>query len=147
MLKTINKFFDKFEDKNRMGLSHTPILYGFFTGMGIILFWRGIWHLTDYILLYYFNLPIEGFWSSFISLAIGTFFLMAIGTFVSSFIGNEIIISGIKKEKTAVEKIVEAEEQDLEHEFEDDARIIRELREVKAQIVDLKKILEDKNKQ
>ncbi|MHB9020028.1 MAG: hypothetical protein ACYC3G_04165 [Minisyncoccota bacterium] len=39
-----------------------------------------------------------------------------------------------------------AEEQDLAHEFEDDARIMREIREVKAQLVELKKVLEEKNR-
>jgi len=137
MFKGIYKFFDKFEDRNRMLLSHHPIFYGFLTGIGIVLFWRGVWHTADRLFLIQ---------NSLVSIGVGAVLLLAIGTFVSSFIGNEIIISGIKKEKTAVEKIVMAEEQDLTHEFEDDARIIRELREVKSQLVDLKKILEEKNK-
>ena len=135
MFKIIYKFFDKFEDRNRMFLSHYPILYAFLTGAGIILFWRGIWHTADVI-------PFLE--NSFVSIFIGAILLMAMGTLISSFIGNEIIISGIKKEKTAVEKIVAAEEKDLAHEFEDDARIMREIKEVKFQLVELKKMLEEK---
>lgn len=135
MFKTIYKFFDKLEDKNRMFLSRYPVIYGFLTGIGVVLFWRGVWHTADRLFLIQ---------NSFISIGVGAALLLAMGTFISSFIGNEIIISGIKKEKTAVEKIVMAEEQDLTHEFEDDARIMRELREVKSQLVDLKKILEEK---
>lgn len=137
MFKTIYKFFDIFEDKNRMKLSRHPIIYGFLTGVGIVLFWRGVWHTADTLFF------LENSW---ISLLVGSSLLLAVGTFVSSFIGNEIIISGIKKQKTAVEKIVVAEEQDLVHEYEDDARIMKELREMRSQIIDLKKIIEEKNK-
>ncbi len=137
MFKYINKFFDKLEDKNRMFLSRYPIFYAFLTGAGIILFWRGVWHAAD-------STPILQ--NSFVSIIVGTILLLLIGTFVSSYIGNEIIISGVKKEKKAVEKIVEAEEQDLVREFEDDAKIMREIREVKSQLIELKKILEEKSK-
>lgn len=137
MLKKIYKFFDKFEDKNRILLSRHPIFYGFLTGVGVVLFWRGVWHTADQLFIIQ---------NSFVSIGVGAVLLLAIGTFVSSFIGNEIIISGIKKEKTAVEKIVIAEEQDLVHEFEDDAKIMSELRGVKSQLADLKKILEDRNR-
>ncbi len=137
MFKYINKFFDKLEDKNRMFLSSYPIFYAFLTGAGIILFWRGLWRVADIT-------PILQ--NSFVSIIVGAILLLLIGTFVSSYIGNEIIISGVKKEKKAVEKIVEAEEQDLVHEFEDDAKIMRELKEVKSQLVDLKRMLEEKNK-
>lgn len=136
MFKIIYKFFDKFEDKNRMLLSRHPIIYGFLTGVGIVLFWRGVWHTADGLFLVQ---------NSFISIGLGAALLLAIGTFVSSFIGNEIIISGIKKEKTAVEKIVMAEEQDLAHEFEDDARIMRELREVRSELAELKNMLRQKD--
>ena len=137
MFKYINKFFDKLEDKNRMFLSSYPIFYAFLTGAGIILFWRGLWRVADIT-------PILQ--NSFVSIIVGAILLLLIGTFVSSYIGNEIIISGVKKEKKAVEKIVEAEEQDLVHEFEDDAKIMRELKEVKSQLVDPKRMLEEKNK-
>ncbi len=134
MIKRIYKFFDKFEDKNRIKLSHSPILYAFLTGAGIILFWRGIWHAAD-------TTPFLQ--NSYVSIVVGGIILLGIGTFISSFIGNEIIISGNKKEKKLVDKIVEAEEEDLVHEFEDDARIIRELDKLKSEISSLKNILED----
>ena len=137
MFNIIYKFFDKLEDKNRIFLSRYPIIYGFLTGAGIILFWRGIWHAAD-------STPFLQ--NSFVSIIVGTVILLAIGTLVSSFIGNEIIISGNKREQKVVDKIVEAEEQDLMHEFEDDARIMREINGLKSQLAELKKILEDRNK-
>jgi hypothetical protein len=138
MFKKIYNFFDKLEDKVRTKLSHYPIIYAFLTGAGIILFWRGIWHAAD-------STPFLE--NSYVSIIVGGILLLLIGTLVSSFIGNEVIISGIKKEKKSVEKIVEAEEQDLMHEFEDDQRIVRELVEMKSQISEIKKVLEEiKNK-
>jgi hypothetical protein len=137
MFKRIYKFFDKFEDKNRIKLSHKPIFYAFLTGTGIILFWRGIWATAD-------TMPFLQ--NSIVSIIAGAILLLAVGTFVSSFIGNEIIISGNKKEQKIVDRIVDAEEQDLAHEFEDDVRIVHELVEVKSQLAELKKLLEEKNK-
>ncbi|MCL5017468.1 MAG: hypothetical protein M1155_02310, partial [Patescibacteria group bacterium] len=109
MFKKIYRFFDKFEDVNRMKLSHSPIVYAFLTGAGIILFWRGIWHAAD-------ETPFLQ--DSYVSIVIGAILLLAIGTFISSFIGNEIIISGNKKEEKLVYKIAESEKLDLENEFE-----------------------------
>jgi hypothetical protein len=43
------RFFDKFEDAVRGALSHWPIVYGFFGGVGIVLFWRGVWHTADFV--------------------------------------------------------------------------------------------------
>ncbi len=137
MFKKIYKIFDKFEDRNRIKLARHSILYGFLTGIGIVLFWRGVWHTADTLFF------IENSW---VSMLVGSILLLTIGTFVSSLVGNEIIISGIKKEKTAVEKIVAAEECNLVQEYVDDAKILRELKDVKNQLAELKKALEEKNK-
>lgn len=135
MFKKIYRFFDKFEDGNRSRLSHSPILYAVVTGAGIILFWRGIWHAAD-------ETPILQ--NSFVSIIIGAVLLLAIGTFISSFIGNEIIISGNKKEEKLVYKIVEAEEQDTAHELEDDVKLMREIKDIKSQLNEIKSMLEEK---
>ena len=45
--KKIIKFFDKLEDVIRGHLSRFPILYGMLAGIGIVLFWRGVWHTAD----------------------------------------------------------------------------------------------------
>ena len=49
MTKNIVKFFDKLEDKTRAMLSRMPILYAFVGGIGVVLFWRGVWHTTDFL--------------------------------------------------------------------------------------------------
>ncbi|OGI67180.1 hypothetical protein A2823_02025 [Candidatus Nomurabacteria bacterium RIFCSPHIGHO2_01_FULL_41_91] len=101
MIKKIVRFFDKIEDKIRGKLSHYPILYAFIGGVGIVLFWRGVWHLADDINL-----------ESGISFIIGTVILLMTGVFVSEFIGKKLIISGLIGEK----KLTEKEESEIQTE-------------------------------
>ena len=56
-MKSIIKFFDKIEDKIRGKLSHYPIFYAFIGGVGIVIFWRGVWHTADFFTGSYFFLP------------------------------------------------------------------------------------------
>ena len=96
MLNKLIRFFDKLEDRIRRFLSSYPISYAFITGSAIILFWRGIWELADRLGL-----------SAVASIIAGAVLLLVSGVFVSSFIGNQIIISGIKGEKKIEEKTAE----------------------------------------
>jgi len=123
----IVKFLDKLEDKIRGFLSHYPIVYALLTGIGVVLFWRGVWHTADDIFAGKFN-----FMDGPISLIVGSIMLMLSGVFVSSFIGNEIIISGLKKEKKVTDK--------TEQEVMDEKNIILEIRK------DLTEIKEKLNK-
>ncbi len=92
----IIKFFDKLEDKIRGALSHKPILYAFIGSVGIILLWRGIWIIADDFEL-----------SGVVSTILGVLVLMLIGLFVSFFVGDQILLSGIKEEKRLDEKTEE----------------------------------------
>ena len=94
-IKKILKFFDKLEDKVRGKLSHYPILYAFIGGIGVVLFWRGVWHTADDIDM-----------ASGISFVMGTVILLITGVFVSEFIGKKLIISGLIGEKKLEEKEV-----------------------------------------
>ena len=84
VIKKIVQFFDKLEDKTRAKLSHTPIVYAFLGGIGVVLFWRGVWHIADDINL-----------NSIISIIVGSIILLITGVFVSAFIGSRLIISGL----------------------------------------------------
>jgi hypothetical protein len=92
-MKGMIKFFDKVEDRVRAKLSHYPIPYAIIGGFAIVIFWRGVWHLAD-------DLEI----SSVSSILIGGIVMLATGLFVSFFIGDRIILSGLKQEKKIFEK-------------------------------------------
>ncbi len=105
MLKNIIVFFDKLEDKVRALLSTKPIIYSSIAAVGIVLLWRGIWLTAD-------SLSINGLWSIFIGVVI----LLMIGVFVSAFIGNRILLTGLRNEKKLAEKTKEEIEIDLKSE-------------------------------
>jgi hypothetical protein len=101
LIKKIRKVVDKTEEQVRRRLSNYPFSYALIGGIGIVLFWRGIWHIADDINM-----------ASGISLVIGTIILVSTGIFVSEFIGKRLIISGLVGEK----KITEKEEGEIETE-------------------------------
>src|SRR6185503_19658225 len=107
IIKRIVKFFDKLEDHVREKLSRYPILYALIGGIGVVLFWRGVWHAADYINI-----------SSGISIVIGAVILLMTGIFVSEFIGKKLIISDLGGEKKLTEKEegeIKTEETQIKH--------------------------------
>ena len=100
-IRKIVRFFDRLEDKVRGRLSHYPIVYAFLGGVGVVLFWRGVWHTADDMGM-----------SSLASLVVATILLLVTGVFVSAFIGNRLIISGLIGEK----KLEEKEESEIQTE-------------------------------
>ena len=97
MVARIIRFFDKFEDWARASLSKYPIVYALLGSISIVLFWRGVWMTAD---------DFE-FMTGPVSFAISLVILLASGLFVSFFIGDRIILSGLKKEKKLAEKTEE----------------------------------------
>jgi len=120
----IMKFFDKLEDRVRGKLSHYPILYALVGGVGIVLFWRGVWHVADDMSL--------GSWASLI---ISLILLLMTGLFVSFFIGHYIIFSGLKQEK----KIEEKEEEEIKMELDLQRAQMDTLIEIKKRIENIEK--------
>ena len=102
MIRRITRFFDKLEDRVRARLSHRSILYAVVGGMATVLFWRGVWHSGDILMEkggiwgWFFYEPITIIWTSII--------LLLTGLFVSNFIGERIVISGLKQEKKTTDK-------------------------------------------
>ncbi len=107
MTHKVVSFFDKLEDKIRAKLSHTPLIYALIGGVGIVLFWRGIWHMADDVGL-----------SAIVSVVIGVIILLVTGIFVSAFVGNKLIMSGLRGEKKLAEKTeeeIQNEESEIHH--------------------------------
>ncbi|MFA6099675.1 MAG: hypothetical protein WC750_02205 [Patescibacteria group bacterium] len=103
-MSKVVKFLDKLEDRVRATLSRRPIIYAFIGGTSIVLFWRGVWMVADSLTF------LTGPVSIFISVAI----LLMTGLFVSFFIGDTILISGLKREKRVDEKVVSELKSELE---------------------------------
>ncbi len=119
MTRNILAFFDKLEDKTRAKLSRVPLLYAFLGGIGIVLFWRGVWHTTDFLTAYILGeteITLFSVVDGPLSFLVGTLVLLITGVYVSAFIGNRLIISGLSGEKKLAEKTVDeinAEEDEI----------------------------------
>jgi hypothetical protein len=105
MFISVARFFDRLEDIVRARLSHRSIAYALIGGVMVVLFWRGVWHSADFLMArggfwgWFFYEPITIIWTSAV--------LLLTGLFVSSFIGERIVISGLKKEKKVTDRTEE----------------------------------------
>ena len=95
-MQKIVGFFDRVENKLRGAFSRYPIVYAFLAGVGIVSFWRGVWGVSDIL-----KVPPE------VSLLFSVILLLSIGVFVTEFLGNRIIISGLRGEKKLEEKTLQ----------------------------------------
>lgn len=128
LYKRVDTFFDKLEDHIRAWLSRRPILYAFVAGIAIVLFWRGIWHLADE---FEAKGGFFGFLFSSEMSAIGSIVvLLATGLFVSFFVGDVIIISGLRRQK----KFAEHAEEEMEKEVANINRIEHMLNELQEEV-------------
>lgn len=86
------------EEKARKFFERIPFIQAFLAGVGVIIFWRGIWEWLD-----------QNNVSPLVSVIIGTGILAGVGVFVQTFLGNTIIIREVRHEersgKAAVQKI------------------------------------------
>jgi hypothetical protein len=143
MFEPVERFFDKLEDKVRAKLSHRSIIYAFIGGSTHVIFWRGIWITSDIIRDYGWggiltNAQVSGFWGwAFyepVALVWSTAILLLTGLFVAGFIGERIIISGLKKEKKVTDKTeIEIQEEEgkikiLERKLD---RMVNDIEEIK----------------
>ncbi|MES3031399.1 MAG: hypothetical protein V4697_03230 [Patescibacteria group bacterium] len=117
-------------------MSRYPILYTLIGGVAIVLFWRGVWHTADIleaeggILGFLFYEPV--------SALIVTLILLATGLFVSYFIGDSIMISGLKQQK----KTTERTKKDIEDEELELSAIRDTIKEIKKEVDEIKDAVE-----
>lgn len=127
------RFFDKLEDHIREHLSRYPILYSIIGGVAVVLFWRGVWETAEILaglhplLTVFFYAPIQ----VLISIAL----LLLTGLMVSTFIGDRIILSGLRREKKMEEKTEEIVEEEAVTLLE----IRSEIRELRKKIEKISK--------
>ncbi len=122
-------------------LSHYPKAYALIAGVGIVLFWRGVWHTVDYLHVNYqgFSTSIDSsyipWWDGPISFIVGCIVLYFTGALVSSFIGNELILSGLRGEK----KLTQKTENEVQNEIGAIAEIQDELTIISRKLAELEK--------
>lgn len=138
MIKTfkgIFYFFDRMEDVIRESLSRHPFIYTFIGGTGVVLFWRGVWRLAD--ALESSGGILSSLFSSTGSIFLGVILLLSTGLFVSVFIGDSIIISGLKKDKKVIDKTIEKVTSLKEEALEEETEIQKTLKlvtEIKKEV-------------
>lgn len=137
-MKKVAKFFDRLEDRVRGFLSRVPIFYAIIGGITVVLFWRGVWNLADIF-------EKNGGWWGYIyeptpSLIISILVLLFTGLFVSFFIGDRIILSGLKHEK----KIEEKTESEVRQEEVMLSVLSAKIDILAKEVADLKSTLKDK---
>lgn len=126
MIHHLIKALDHLEDHVRQYLSKRPLVYALIAGVGVVLFWRGVWDLAGLII------------GPGVSLLISVVIMLTTGTFVSFFIGDHIIISGMKAEKRVDEKT----EQEIRKEEGELSHIDQDIELLKGQVADIKRIIE-----
>jgi len=127
-LMRLFKLFDNLEDYTREHLAKHPLFYSFLGGIMVVLFWRGVWDTAD--ILANRNNFLHWFFYGPNQVVFSTVLLMLMGLMVSVFVGEKIIISGLRHEKKVedrTEEIVEEEVITLKH-------IRDEVRSVKAEL-------------
>ena len=127
LIKEITKFFNHLGIKIRHQLSHWPVVYALIGSIGVILIWRGVWMIAD-----------DFGMSGLFSMLLGVFISISTGLFVSFFVGDKIIISGIKQEK----RIDEKTEDEIKKEEITLVEIKKDLKEIKEDIEDLEEVEE-----
>lgn len=92
-MQSITKILLSIEDRARRYFAHIPFVQAFLAGIGVIIFWRGVWELLDMIGV----TPVT-------SIVIGSLILGGVGVFIQTFIGNSIIIKNVEKEVQSEKK-------------------------------------------
>ncbi|MEO5646007.1 MAG: hypothetical protein ABIO57_02980 [Candidatus Paceibacterota bacterium] len=126
-------------------LSHYPKVYALLAGIGVVLFWRGVWNSVDIIHLAFDHYQTYStlnsapiiWWDGPLSFVVGSIILYFTGAFVSSFIGNELILSGLRGEKKLNQKTeteVKTESTSIAEIKDELAQITQKLEELEIQI-------------
>jgi hypothetical protein len=139
ILRKFFHFFDLLENKIRQTLSRHPFIYAFLGGVGVVVFWRGVWVTSDFLMAKITKIPVDIlWWDGPLTVLVSLLILSPLGIFVSSFIGNEVIISGIRGEK----KMFEKTEAEIESELTIGSRTYSSISEVVNRLKNIDKKLD-----
>ena len=102
-MKSITRKLLEAEDSARNYFEKFPFVQAFFAGIGVIIFWRGVWELLDIKRI-----------SPITSIVIGSLILLCVGVFVQTFIGNTIIIKNVKQEESLEKRAIKEMEGEVD---------------------------------
>jgi hypothetical protein len=132
-MKYVTNIFLRIEERARTYFERVPFLHAFLGGVGVVLFWRGVWEIADRIHI-----------DPIVSIVVGSLLLGAIGLFLHTFVGNAIIIKNVEKDKrmtTRAEHEIAVVEKDIKQEgatLEQLSAKIDRLEQVVRELVDRK---------
>ena len=121
-----SNFFLKFEHRPRKYFEKRPFSQAFLAGVGVILFWRGVWEIADILKL-----------NPALSIVIGIIMLVFIGLFIHTFVGNAIIIKNVEKEQKfekKTEREIGAVEMEIAEEEITLGHLAHRLKEIESKI-------------
>lgn len=95
-MRSITNFFLDIEERARRFFVRFPFVQAFVAGIGVIIFWRGVWEFLDR----------QGITPG-MSIILGSALLGSVGVFIQTFIGNTIIIRNVKQEENREKKVLE----------------------------------------
>ena len=87
-MKDVTKQLLGIEESARKYFEQFPFVQALLAGVGVIIFWRGIWEWLDISQV-----------SPFTSIVLGALILGGVGVFMQTFIGNTIIIREVQQEE------------------------------------------------
>ena len=93
---TITSTLLTIEERARKFFEKYPFVHAFLAGIGVIIFWRGVWELLDHNGVG----PVE-------SIVLGALILGGVGLFIQTFLGNTIIIKNVKQEEQKEKKVIQ----------------------------------------
>jgi len=140
-MKALFIFLKTTGKKLQRALRRHPLVYAFVGGVGIVLFWRGVWYLTDF-LVFAILVPRDqlgaidwtGGIDGGISLVLGIALLLSTGLFVSEFLSGQVLMAEGKEE----ERLAKETEEGIKKESSELPSIEEGLQHIEEEIKNLK---------
>ena len=140
-MKTFFIFLKTAGKKFQRALRRHPLIYAFVGGVGIVLFWRGVWYLTDFLVFAILvprsqvtTIDWTGGIDGGISLVLGVVLLLSTGLFVSEFLSGQVLMAEGREE----EKLAKETEEDVKKESSELPSIEEGLQHIEEEIKNLK---------
>ncbi len=135
MLRRVVRFFRKGDDRIRGWLTKRPVAYALVGGVGVVLFWKGVWETASLTPL---------LWGPLAVLA-GAVLLTITGLLISVFLGDRLILADVSGEEKLVEKeehIAEQTEREVHSEKATTEYILNKIDKIDAELEHIEKLEE-----